>query len=207
MNLNSEQLRDSFGSPTSRCLYWGNPRKEILFVFFEACDARDTLLILQGDAQLETTLTVPGKAHFSWKGNSHPHKTTRLFCFSSVKSKSSVAKLTEELTGMAVSCLSSRSDFPQTGRKGFLTPDSSWCAKNAFGFAGRGEDLAPRGTSGAHHQAHRFSKKTPLSEGRAWPVPGLVAWECWGPSSSQQETPRRLSQDPGSIQERWNSKS
>lgn len=42
-------------------------------------------------------LTVPRKAHFSWKGNSHPHKTMCLFCFASVKSKSSVAKLTEEV--------------------------------------------------------------------------------------------------------------
>lgn len=67
---------------------------ETLLVFFEVWDARDTLLILQGHAQLEARLTVPGEAHFTWKGNSHPHKMACLSCFSSVKSKSFVSKLT-----------------------------------------------------------------------------------------------------------------
>lgn len=145
MNLNSEQLRDSFGSPTSRCLYWGNPREEILFVFFEARDARDTLSILQGDAQLETTLTVPGKAHFSWKGNSHPHKTTRLFCFSSIKSKSSVAKLTEEVNrhGVLVSfqqkqlCTDGQEGVPHS-RQQVVCPQCPWLCGQ------RSRPLSPR---------------------------------------------------------------
>lgn len=143
-------VREGTGSLASKCHCWGSSGEETLLVLFEVCDAREILLVLQGYAQLEAGLTIPGKAYFTWKVNNHPHKSMRLGCFSSVKSKSLVSKLTWRchrcgtLMPFSLQTAAGVSTMPVTLWAEKMTSLPEW--------------------PGAHHQAWSLPKETPLSE-------------------------------------------
>lgn len=155
MNLEAEQFRNGFQSLGSKCLYWGNIGEETLLAFLKAYGVRDTVLVLQGYAQLEAKLTFPRQAHFSWKGNNNP-PTDCIYAFFSFKIKVLCLQAPLKRSWASFSCLSSKSDFPQTSRKGILAPHDSWWAHDAAGFVGKGQGSPQR------EQPRRSSSRQPF---------------------------------------------